>query len=184
MSKGHISETKRGILDLLEPKFSSDRVLSPTLSWKWPSATLSPFFHRPDCQWASLAPKPCNGCCCDSLQLAVAANGQEQEEQDQYCGWNTSLALTPDCQWTNLTSKSLSMTVYFAAILFTLFMVAVAAVDSPHVDNNSGYSQVGLSFYIGPRYSWGSIYGSECLKLTNRPCWDLTDVTLADEDTN
>ena len=29
----------------------------------------------------------------------------------------------------------------------------------------------------------GPIYGSSCLSLTI-PCWDLTDVTLADEDTN
>ena len=43
-SNGHISETKRAILDPLVPKFSSDRGLSPTLSWKWPSATLSPSF--------------------------------------------------------------------------------------------------------------------------------------------
>ena len=32
-----------------------------------------------------------------------------------------------------------------------------------------------------PGYTWGPIYGSESLKLT---CADLTDVTLADEDTN
>ena len=43
-SNGHISETKRAILDPLVPKFSYDRGLSPTLSWKWPSATLSPSF--------------------------------------------------------------------------------------------------------------------------------------------
>ena len=39
-------------------------------------------------------------------------------------------------------------------------------------------------FFIGPRYTWGPIYGSECLKLTEGGCADLTDVTLADEDTN
>ena len=43
-SNGHISETKQGILDPLVPKFFSRRRLSPTLSWKWPSATLSPSF--------------------------------------------------------------------------------------------------------------------------------------------
>ena len=37
--------------------------------------------------------------------------------------------------------------------------------------------------FIGPRYTWGPIYGSQCLKLT-LPSADLTDVTLADEDTN
>ena len=36
--------------------------------------------------------------------------------------------------------------------------------------------------FIGPRYTWGPIYGSECLELTDR-CADLSDVTLADEDT-
>ena len=41
---GRISETKRDFLDPLVPKFSYDRGLSPTLSWKWPSATLSPSF--------------------------------------------------------------------------------------------------------------------------------------------
>ena len=30
----------------------------------------------------------------------------------------------------------------------------------------------------------GPIYGSESLRLTKRPFADLTDVTLADEDTN
>ena len=43
-SNGHISETKRGILYPLVPKFFSRRGLSTTLSWKWPSATLSPSF--------------------------------------------------------------------------------------------------------------------------------------------
>ena len=40
------------------------------------------------------------------------------------------------------------------------------------------------AIFIGPRYTWGPIYGSECLKLTEGGCADLTDVTLADEDTN
>ena len=43
-SNGHISETKWDFLDPLVPKFSYDQGLSPTLSWKWPSATLSPSF--------------------------------------------------------------------------------------------------------------------------------------------
>ena len=33
-------------------------------------------------------------------------------------------------------------------------------------------------------YTWGLIYGTESLKLTPTPCWNLTDLTLADEDTN
>ena len=38
---------------------------------------------------------------------------------------------------------------------------------------------------IGPRYTWGLIYGSGCLSVSTRGCAaDLTDVTLADEDTN
>ena len=41
---------------------------------------------------------------------------------------------------------------------------------------------------IGPRCPWGPIYGSESLSqtdsLTETPFADLTDVTLADEDTN
>ena len=41
---GHFSETKWAILDPLVPKFSYDWGLSPTFSWKWPSATLSPSF--------------------------------------------------------------------------------------------------------------------------------------------
>ena len=43
-SNGHISETKRDFLDPLVPKFSYDRGLSPTRSWKWPSVTFSPSF--------------------------------------------------------------------------------------------------------------------------------------------
>ena len=43
-SNGHISETKRRILYPLVPKFFSRRGLSPTLSWKWRRATLSPSF--------------------------------------------------------------------------------------------------------------------------------------------
>ena len=43
-SNGHISETKRGILDPLVPKFFSRRGLSSPLSWKWANVTLSPSF--------------------------------------------------------------------------------------------------------------------------------------------
>ena len=32
--------------------------------------------------------------------------------------------------------------------------------------------------------TWGPIYGCQCNSLTRRPFADLTDVTLADEDTN
>ena len=35
-----------------------------------------------------------------------------------------------------------------------------------------------------PRYTWGPVYGSECLSLTEPPFADLTDVTLAEEDNN
>ena len=41
-----------------------------------------------------------------------------------------------------------------------------------------------VQFFIGPRCSWGPIYGSGCLSLTRTPFWNLTDVTLADEDNN
>ena len=41
-----------------------------------------------------------------------------------------------------------------------------------------------MEIFIGPRCPWGPIYGSGCLKLSLRPFADLTDVTLADEDTN
>ena len=41
-----------------------------------------------------------------------------------------------------------------------------------------------LDIFIGPRYTWGPIYGSKSLKLTTRGFADLTDVTLADEDAN
>ena len=37
--------------------------------------------------------------------------------------------------------------------------------------------------FIGPRCLWGLIYGFASLSLTHL-CADLTDVTLADEDTN
>ena len=40
-----------------------------------------------------------------------------------------------------------------------------------------------LSFLLDPGIP-GPIYGSKSLKLCNRPCADLTDVTLTDEDTN
>ena len=32
--------------------------------------------------------------------------------------------------------------------------------------------------------TWGPIYGSCSLLLRETPCWDFTDVTLPDEDTN
>ena len=41
---GRISKMKRDFLNPLVPKFSYDRGLSPTHSWKWPNATLSPSF--------------------------------------------------------------------------------------------------------------------------------------------
>ena len=39
---------------------------------------------------------------------------------------------------------------------------------------------------MGPRYTWGPIFGSWtwCNWLTTKRFWDLTDVTLTDEDTN
>ena len=40
------------------------------------------------------------------------------------------------------------------------------------------------SLIIGPRCPWGPIYGSASLSLTTTPFADLTDVALADEDTN
>ena len=39
---------------------------------------------------------------------------------------------------------------------------------------------VALYLDIGPRYTWALIYGSGC----SRDFWDITDVTLAGEDTN
>ena len=42
-------------------------------------------------------------------------------------------------------------------------------------------SRIGL--VIGPRSTWGPIVGSGCQSLSD-VCVDLTDVTLADEDTN
>ena len=41
-----------------------------------------------------------------------------------------------------------------------------------------------IIFFIGPRYTWGPIYGSGCLKLTHIRFWNLTELTLPDEDTN
>ena len=38
--------------------------------------------------------------------------------------------------------------------------------------------------FIGPRCPWGPIYGSWCQWLSPRGFADLTDVTLADEDSN
>ena len=40
------------------------------------------------------------------------------------------------------------------------------------------------NLFIGPRCPWGPIYRSGSLSLTEPLCADLTDVTLADEDTN
>ena len=45
-------------------------------------------------------------------------------------------------------------------------------------------SHQALHVFIGPRCPWGPIYESGCLSLTGRAFADLTDVTLADEDTN
>ena len=38
--------------------------------------------------------------------------------------------------------------------------------------------------FIGPRCTWGPIYGSRSLSLSKRRFADLTDVTLADKDIN
>ena len=38
--------------------------------------------------------------------------------------------------------------------------------------------------FIGPRYPWGPIYGSGPMSVTHRLFADITDVTLADEDSN
>ena len=47
------------------------------------------------------------------------------------------------------------------------------------------FYQMGVTtIFIGPRCPWGPIFGSGCLSVSPRPCADLTDVTLADEDTN
>ena len=35
-----------------------------------------------------------------------------------------------------------------------------------------------MVIFIGPRCTWGPIYGSGCLKLSTRAFADLTDVTL------
>ena len=40
------------------------------------------------------------------------------------------------------------------------------------------------NIFIGPRCTWGPIYGSRSLSLSKRRFADLTDVTLADKDTN
>ena len=39
-------------------------------------------------------------------------------------------------------------------------------------------------FVIGPRCPWGPIYGSGPMSVSRRLFADLTDVTLADEDSN
>ena len=41
-----------------------------------------------------------------------------------------------------------------------------------------------LHIFIGPRCPWGPIYGSWCHWLTDRLFVDLTDATLADDDSN
>ena len=41
-----------------------------------------------------------------------------------------------------------------------------------------------MTIFIRPRCLWGLIYGFASLKLTDTPFADLTDVILADEDTN
>ena len=40
------------------------------------------------------------------------------------------------------------------------------------------------SLFIGPRCTWGPIYGSRCHWVSERRCWNLTDMTLTDKDTN
>ena len=45
-------------------------------------------------------------------------------------------------------------------------------------------NRISTTVFIGPRCPWGPIYGSACPSVRPRPCVDLTDVTLADEDTN
>ena len=45
-------------------------------------------------------------------------------------------------------------------------------------------SDDGNLVFIGPRCPWGPIYGSKPMSVTARGFADLTDVTLADEDSN
>ena len=62
--------------------------------------------------------------------------------------------------------------------LVFIFLHAIASLTV-------GWSNGHLHFhiFIGPRCLWGPIYGLTSLSLTHL-CADLTDVTLADEDTN
>ena len=47
-----------------------------------------------------------------------------------------------------------------------------------------GNAQINSIIFIGPRCTWGPIYGSRPLSVSKRGFADLTDVTMADKDTN
>ena len=53
------------------------------------------------------------------------------------------------------------------------------------ITNSFGLFRLPYTIFIGPRCPWGPIYGFASLKQTNwATCANLTDVTLADDDTN
>ena len=63
-----------------------------------------------------------------------------------------------------------------------LFLQNVAIIC--HVMSQQLKTLTAWMIFIGPRYTWGPIYGSECLKLTEGGLWNFTELTLADEVTN
>ena len=62
-------------------------------------------------------------------------------------------------------------------------MLENCAIGKPEFPHIFRLRKSTILIFIGPRYTWGPIYGSR-VSVTERGFADLTDVTLADEDTN
>ena len=67
------------------------------------------------------------------------------------------------------------------SVLTWYFCICIFADQTCKMNYFPGILLAGLPFFIGPRWPWGPIYGSESFKP---PFANLTDVTLADEGTN
>ena len=63
---------------------------------------------------------------------------------------------------------------------YTRLYMVIHSYKYMKVDDN--FRRLGYLWclFIGPRCPWGPIYTWQCLKLTERPFADLTDVTLAE----
>ena len=71
----------------------------------------------------------------------------------------------------------------FQCILSIIFQGHLVAVEVSYLKAISACADSAFLSHIGPRYTWATIFWSGCPLVYTRGFADLTDVTLADEDT-